>query len=222
MICNELIIVLHSILITTTVWLAFHYGKSALIALISLLIVLANVLILKEIAVVGLCITATDALSIGAGIGLSLLQYRWGREVALQGIIISFGCAVAAGCLTQLHIWYLPTLQDTAHAPYAAIFSMVPQIIAASLLSYVCCQLIELRILALLRTHATALPFELQGWIAVCVSATVDTVLFSLLALYGIVSNIMHIIVVSLIVKLITAAIGYCLIAMLRKLSPAS
>lgn len=213
---NELLLVIQTSIIVVGVWAAYLYGLQALTALITLYVVLANFLVVKQICLASMCITATDAYAIGAGIGLSLLQYRWSRKEALQAIAISFGVSCLVTVLTQLHLLFTPTPADWAHEHYMAVLSTTPRIVVASLISYLCCQLIETTMLAILRAK-TRLPFEIQGWFSVIVSSAVDTVLFSTLGLYGLVENLTHIIVISYMVKLAAACLGYVLIALLRQ-----
>lgn len=218
MFTNELLLIIQTTIIVLGAWAAYLYGLRALTALITLYVVLANFLVVKQICVASMCITATDAYAIGAGIGLSLLQFRWSRKEALQAIAISFAASCLVTVLTQLHLLFTPTAGDWAHIHYAAVLSTTPRIVAASLISYLCCQLIETSLLAILRAK-TRLPFEIQGWFSVIVSSAVDTVLFSILGLYGLVENLTHIIVISYAVKLAAACLGYVLIAVLNRSS---
>lgn len=218
--CNELFIVGHIIIVTTAIWLAYIHSKTALTAVISLCIFLANLFVLKEIGLFGLCITPTDAFTAGAGIGLGLLQYKWSRQAAIETLYITFACAALMALLAQWHLWFIPVTHDLMQAHYVAILSPAPRLIIASLISYACCQLVEISMLTFLRRSATFLPFELQGFIAMAIASVVDTIMFSYLGLFGLVSHISHIIIVSYIVKLITAAVGYFLVAILRKIQP--
>ena len=71
---NELIFLSQIFLISASTLAALYIGKEALISLICLQCVLANIFVLKEITLCGLTATGSDAFTVGIVLGLNLLQ----------------------------------------------------------------------------------------------------------------------------------------------------
>ena len=87
---NELLFVIYSGIVSAAALLSLYIGKEALVAYISVLAVLANVFVLKQITFFSWHATASDVLVIGSVLGLNLLQEYFGKEAAKIAIWASF------------------------------------------------------------------------------------------------------------------------------------
>ena len=87
---NELIFFAHVIIISLFTIFSLKISKEALVAFIALYCVLANLLVLKQITLFGLHPTASDAFSVGAILGLNLLQEYYGKITAKKAIWTCF------------------------------------------------------------------------------------------------------------------------------------
>src|SRR3972149_8192561 len=87
---NELIFMIQVALIAGSVLATASLGKDALMGLITLCAVMANVFVLKQISLVGLNATAADVYIIGASLSLNVLQEYYGRPAAKRAIWVSF------------------------------------------------------------------------------------------------------------------------------------
>lgn len=200
---NELIFFMYIFVVSTAALVAVRLGKEALVALIAVQAVLVNLFVIKQIELFGLTATASDALAVGATLCLNLLQEYYGQPIAKKAVWISFFCALFYTGIGLLHIAYLPCAFDTSNTHFVALLSPMPRIIIASLSVYLLVQNIEIRLYAFLQKYFNNKHFIIRNYTSVAITQLIDTVLFSFLGLYGILSNIGHIIIISYAIKLI-------------------
>ncbi len=215
---NELIFLVHALFIATATAVASAWSATALTVLVSLLCVLMNLLVTKQIVLFGLTVTCTDALTVGATLSLNLLQEYWGQAKAQRAIYVSFAAALVTVVLTQLHLLYAPSAVDTMHTHAAALFGFMPRIMTASLFSYFLAQQIDYRLYGWLRRGRQSRGLGWRNAASISVSQLADTVIFSFAGLYGIVENVSDIIIVSYAIKLCVIAASVPLVVALAPL----
>lgn len=176
------------------IWAA-RMGKEALVSLCVLLSVFANFFVLKQTTLLGWNVTCSDAFAIGSIFGLNLLQQAYGQEVAKRTIWISFFGMVFFALMSQIHLLYLPSSYDVSHGHFAALLSVTPRLLVASLVTFFIVQQLDVRLFRMLA------KVKFRMTISLLISQALDTVLFSLLGLYGVVEELGSIIVVSYLVK---------------------
>lgn len=218
---NELIFFISIIFFCSSSLLALYLGKHALIALICLQAVLVNLFVTKQIQLFGFCATASDTLAIGTSLALNLLQEYWGKPIARSAIFLSFSAAIFYTIASQLHLWYIPHPIDTSHAHFYALLMPLPRIIAASLITYLFIQWIDYRIYARLKVAYQSKQFVFRNLISLCFTQLLDTVLFSILGLYGTIipsyTALRDIIIVSYILKMIIIVSAVPAIGIVRR-----
>jgi uncharacterized integral membrane protein (TIGR00697 family) len=213
---NEIIFLLHSIIIAISALLSLWYGAAALTTFIVLQCIFANLMVLKQTTLFGLQATVADPFTIGAVLGLNFLQEYYGKDVAKRAININFCMLLLYTLLTQIHLWYLPNKQDWADPLFAQLFTFAPRIVIASLSVYYIVQWSDYYLYAFLKKSYQNNFFILRNIISIPLCQLLDTVLFSFFGLYGIVDNIGQIIMVSYLVKLFAMLITTPFIALSR------
>lgn len=186
-------------------WYFWYLGQSALTAWVVILSLLANLFVLKQIDLVGLNATAGDIFAIGCLLGLNLLQDKYGRQAAQQAIWTSFSCLLFFVIMSHIHLLYEPSIYDHAQDAYSYILTPTPRIVIASLTTFFIVQQFDSRIYGLLRKISPFSAIWVSGF-TMCISQFLDTVLFILLGLYGLVGALSEIIIVSYTIKLIAIA----------------
>lgn len=201
---NEYLFLAQVIIISATNLIALRFGKEALITLLCLQALLANIFVTKQTLLFGLCVTCTDAFIIGCDLSLNLLQEYSGRKVAKKAIWISFASMLFYLVISQIHLLYLPAPIDTMHGYFQMICGFAPRIVVASLAAYLTAIKVEYYLYQRLMTLFDGKHVILRNYLSIAVSQLVDTILFSVLGLYGLVDNIAHIMILSYIIKLST------------------
>ncbi len=216
MVMNELIFFIYLLATSLSLLIALLLGKEALVALVSLQLVLANLFVIKQITLVGFTVTSSDALAVSITLGMNLIQEYYGKQSVLRAIAISFFCMLFFTITSLLHVAYLPSVEDKAHACFSLILSPMPRLIIASLVTYLIVQLLDSWLYGALKKIVHDRFFIFRNYVSISITQFVDTVLFSFLGLYGIIEHLGDVIVLSYAVKLATLIIAVPFLALSR------
>jgi hypothetical protein len=194
---NEIIFLLHVLLILGVSLGALRMGKEALVALSALFCVIANVFILKQTNLFGLDVTCCDAYSVGSVLCLNLIQKYFGKSSAKQAMHIAFISLVCFSLFAMIQLWYAPCNADSSSSHFVAILKSSPRITAASLVTFYIVQRFDI---------------FLFGWLgkltlSLLISQLLDTLIFSILGLYGLVESVFDIFIMSFAIKCIAILI---------------
>ncbi|MGR3973443.1 MAG: queuosine precursor transporter [Candidatus Rhabdochlamydia sp.] len=186
---NELLFFLQIGVVLFSVIAAHQLGKEALITLAIFLVLFANLFVLKQINLYGLCVTCSDAYVIGHLLCLNLLQQRYGFKAAQFVTTLSFGTMLLFSLVSQLHLSFNPSLSDTAHLHYQAILGITPRLLLASLVTFYTVQQLDIFLFNFLIKQLPQASWKMRSAISLTLSQGVDTALFTLLGLYGVVES---------------------------------
>lgn len=203
---NEILFISQASLVSFAVLVFARLGKESLTAYISLLFVITNIFVIKQINVWGWYATSADAFIIGVSFGINLLQEIWGKEIARKTIWISFACSVFYMIMTQFLVAYQASNNDTTHIHFAQLMSHTLRITFASFTSYIITQIADTYLYAYVRKRTNDNYFVARNYLSMCSSQLFDTILFTFLGLYGVMTNLLDLIIISYILKLL--AIG--------------
>ncbi|HEY5260445.1 MAG TPA: queuosine precursor transporter, partial [Rhabdochlamydiaceae bacterium] len=142
------------------------------------------------------------------------LQEYFGKDTAKRAALICFCSMIFFGVMGQIHLLYAPSPEDVTQAAFFTVLASTPRLLLASFATFFIVQQIDVRFYSLLKKYSVAARVA----IALCVSQLFDTALFTLLGLYGIVSSLSDIIVVSFLVKLAIIACMSPLTALSKKI----
>lgn len=198
---NILTFLIHGFLTSFFLLAALRIGKSALIAVMALFAVLANLFVMKQMGFFFLTITCSDIYAIGTMLGLSLMQEFYGKEEAKKALYISFFAMGIFLMATQIHLHYQPSLYDNTQGAFQLILGSTPRIIIASFIAFYLSQHVDIFVFSYLRKKwgGKAFIFRLGG--TSFVSQLVDTVIFSTLGLWKIVHSLGDVMVVGFLMK---------------------
>lgn len=203
---NLLLFLGSSALVAAFAWYFCFLGQSALTAWIAILSLLANLFVLKQIELIGLNATASDIFAIGSLLGLNLLQEKFGKKAAQLAIWSSFSCLIFFVVMSQIHLHYIPSIHDSAQSAYQFLLAPAPRLMIASLLTFFIVQQFDSRLYQYLRHTHPKIPMLWISGLTLCFSQFLDTLLFSVIGLYGMVQALMQIFIVSYTIKLIAIA----------------
>jgi uncharacterized integral membrane protein (TIGR00697 family) len=217
---NELLFFIHILIVFGFALVALKIGKEALIAWVALQAVLANLFVLKQICFFGFHVTCSDVFAIGSLLGLNLLREHYDQESANRALLTCFFCMIFFVVMAEIHLFYLPSQEDTAHPGYQAILSSSPRLLFASIGVFFIVQQIDLRLFNYVKEKLSKLPLGLRNALVLSSSQLIDTILFSLFGLWGLVSSLTDIILVSFGIKLVIIALLSPTIALSKRLIP--
>src|SRR6185295_1974808 len=101
---NELLFLFHCITVAIFSLISLWLGPSALVAFICAQCILANLFVIKQTTLLGLTATCADAFTVGATLGLNLLQEYFGKEIAKKTIWINFFLLIFYAIISQIHL----------------------------------------------------------------------------------------------------------------------
>ncbi|MBN9378220.1 MAG: hypothetical protein BGO14_06095 [Chlamydiales bacterium 38-26] len=210
---NEVLFVIQALIVMGFAIGAFKLGKSALIAWMSVLALIANLFVLKQIMLFGFHVTASDVFAIGSLLVLNFLQEDYGKDAAKQATWICFFCMIFFAIISQLHLFYQPSPYDNTQEAYLVLLSPSPRLLIASLSVFFVVQRIDIRFFEFLKKRLPRANFTVRASISLVVSQFLDTVLFSFVGLYGLMASITDIIFISFVIKLFVI---FCFTPLLR------
>ncbi len=213
---NEFVFLAYILFVVASSLGALFLGKEALLALICIKVILMNLLVPQEIMLFGLSATPVDALAIGTSLSLNLLNEYYGKAEALRAITISSFGGLFYVCVTLLHRAYIPAAHDLYACHLTPLLALAPRIIAASFFAYIVTQKIEAKIYAYLKTSRLSNYFMIRNYASLCITQFLDTILFSYLGLYGIITHIPQVIAIAYTIKILTIIFAVPLLGLAR------
>ena len=199
---NELHFFIHLIIIFGFGVVALKLGKQYLATWVAIQTILANLFVIKQMYFFGFNVTCSDAFAIGSILGLNLLQEYFGREIAKKALWGAFFSMIFFAAMSEMHLLYLPNIHDTAHAAYEQLLTPSPRLLAASITVFWFTQQMDMRLFQFLR-QKKSMPFWARNAISLSLTQFFDTVLFTFLGLWGLVSSLWDIITVSFLLKIL-------------------
>lgn len=200
---NEILFLIQILLIVGFALGALKLGKGALIAWVAIQALVANLFVLKQINLLGFDVTASDAFVIGSLLGLNFLQEYYSKDEAQKTTWICFFFMIFFALASQLHLLYEPSAHDGTQGAFLTILSPAPRLFIASLSVFFLVQQFDIRFFAFLKKKLPQASFALRTAISLVFSQFIDTLLFSFAGLYGMVTSLTDIILISFSVKLI-------------------
>lgn len=201
---NELLLLLHILIITGTLIVMLRIGSYALVSFLCAQAILANLFVLKQITLFGLTATASDVYIVGSVLTLNVVQEYYGKSLARRAIWISFVLMLFFTVASQIHLLYIPDATDFCQHAYKTILGFMPRLAIASMCTYVIVQYFDTFFYAILKKVMKSYSLVIRNMISISVSQMLDTVLFSLLGLYGLFNNLGQVMAVSFAIKMIT------------------
>lgn len=198
---NEILFLLQIFCIFSFSLVALRLGKEALYAGITIQALLANFFVLKQMHLFGCTVTCSDAFAVGSILGINLLREYFGQKDAKKAILICFLFMIFFAVMSELHLFFIPSTEDTTHLAYARLLFVAPRLLFSSLSVFFIIQHFDTHFFGWLTRHFPTMHFSLRSSFSIAVSQFLDTFLFSLIGLYGLVDHLWDIILVSFFIK---------------------
>lgn len=196
---------------------AVRLGRGALVALIALSAVLANLFVVKQMFLFGLAVTCSDVFGVGAILGLNLLQEFFGKEEARRAVGVSFLALLFFMAMSQIHLLYLPCVEDGVHEAFATVLGATPRIVLASIGVYYVVQRLDVTVFGWLKGRFPGLALPVRMGVSLVGIQLIDTVLFSFAGLWGIVACVMDVIVFSFLMKCLIIGCSVCVVGLAKR-----
>jgi len=215
---NELFFIGQVCLVATSTLVALYLGREALVAVLCIQSILSNLFVTKQIMLFGFDVTASDAYAVGSIFGLNLLQEFFGISLVKKTIFINFFVMIFYLLASQIHLAYTANMFDVTQIHFAAIMTIMPRLIASSLFSYLVVQYSDTLVYAWLKKIFNSKHLTLRTTISLTLSQFLDTVIFSLAALHGVVGSLWQVILFSFGIKICVIVLNSPFVALSKKI----
>jgi uncharacterized integral membrane protein (TIGR00697 family) len=217
---NEILFFLHLILIFGFGVIALKLGKAYLTTWVAIQAILANLFVVKQMFFFHYNVTCSDVFAIGSILGLNLLQEYFDKESAKRALWGAFFAMLFFAAMSQIHLLYAPSTYDTTQSAFTCILASSPRLFAASVIVFLLTQHMDICLFQMLKQKAGFIPFPLRSSLSTALTQFTDTLLFSILGLWGLVSSLWDIIFISFLIKLIIISCLTPLIALVKRIVP--
>jgi len=164
-------------------------GRVGVYVWVAIATILANIQVLKLIPLCGTTATLGNVLYATLFLATDILSENYDEKSAKIGVALGFVVQVASLVLMQCSLLFAPASEDFIHPHLKALFSVVPRVVGASFVAYLCSQYFNVWCYGLIRR---LLPGKGFLWVrnngATMVSQLLDTMLFVAVAFGGLVS----------------------------------
>lgn len=219
---NEILFIIMTLISLSFVLLAFRLGKTWVIALIAVSTVLANIFVLKGMYLFGLASTGGNVVYASIFLGTDLLAEHYGKKTARQAVMIGFFCSIFFLVTSQFILKFTPADYDFASGALETLFSLTPRIILGSMTAYLISQNLDIWIFYKIKNKTGDRLLWLRNNASTWASQLVDSVIFHLIAFWGVFPNLWQLILFVYLVKIIIAIIDTPFIYLSKLIKPTS
>lgn len=195
---NETIWLLQIILGTSCILWAAKYHMDTLIDSLPLLPIAMNLYVTKMILLGGHILPSGDSLAVMFGLGLNVVAYQKGNDLAMKILNRSLIAMVIWFTLTLAHVALTPLDGHPISEAHQLVFTQTPWICIASWISFYTSQGLERYVFSRMITRS---PFFYANAVSTLISQSLDTILFTIIGLYFQPIDFMTVILWSLLIK---------------------
>lgn len=163
------------------------FGKAGIYAYVGFATILANIQACKSIELCGIATTAGSVLYASTFLCTDILSEKYGKKYAAKAVWLGVFVNIMWLAGTQLTLWFTPSASDYIQPSLEVVFGMVPRISAASLISYIISQRIDVFLYHLIwkKTGNNDKGLWIRNNGSTLVSQFVDSILFVTIAFAG-------------------------------------
>ena len=215
---NGLLWVLMLILNFGAIMFAFRkWGKVGLMVWVPISVIIANIQVTKTIELFGMEATLGNIVYATSFLATDILSEFYSDKDAKKSIKFGFFSLIVMTVMMQLALFFKPAPSDMVQSSLRTIFSLMPRIVAGSLLAFFLSSYHD--IWAYRHWKNLNKPLFVRNNLSTLVSQLIDTTVFSLIAFYGIFTGevLLEIMLSTLVFKWIVALCDTPLIYLARK-----
>lgn len=159
------------------------FGKVGLYCWMAFATIVANIETAKCVDMFGWSVTLGTILFSSNYLCTDILHEKHGGKAARHAVWISFAATIIFVGLEQLTLLFKPNDADFADGAMQTLFGFMPRLCAASLISYLCSNMIDTYLYGWWSKRTTKIWLRNNG--STLISQAVDTIVFTTLAFAG-------------------------------------
>ncbi len=222
---NELIFIITVLIYLGSVLGLYKlFGKNGLYAFAVFATLLGNIAVCKCVDIFGFPTTAGNVLYASTFLVTDILSEKYGKKDATRAVAYSFSIMVLWMLGTQLILMFTPNANDYINESLKVVFGLVPRITMASLVGFVCSQNLDVFLYHYIwsKTGNDKSKLWLRNNGSTLTSQAVDTVIFAILAFWGVFPNhiVFSILVTTYLFKAIVSVLDTPFMYLAREIVP--
>ena len=185
---NESLSILTLVLSFILVIVMYKYlGKVGLFLWICLSTIIANIESVKLITLFGIETSLGNILYGSTFLATDIINVKYGEKEAKKTIVVGFVSMMIMTLFMTLCLLYSPSINDFSQSSLKTIFTINIRVSIASIIAFSISQLIDARLFQILHKKYNKLWLSNNASTMIC--QIVDTIIFSIITYYGLVSN---------------------------------
>jgi len=203
------------ILISYRIW-----GKLGLYIWVPIAAIIANIQVTKTVELFGLTATLGNIVYATSFLVTDILSENHGKKDAKKAVGIGFFSLIMLTVVMNFALLFIPAESDFAHGSLSTIFGIMPRIALGSLVAYGLSQFHDIWAYNFWKTRFPAIKFIwLRNNLSTMISQLIDTIIFSLIAFWGVfeLQVLIEIVITTYLLKWIVAALDTPFIYIARR-----
>ncbi len=185
---NESLSILTLVLSFILVIVMYKYlGKVGLFLWVCLSTIIANIESVKLITLFGIETSLGNILYGSTFLATDIINVKYGEKEAKKTIVVGFISMMIMTLFMTLCLLYSPSINDFSQSSLKTIFTVNIRVSIASIIAFSISQLLDARLFQIL--HKKYNKLWLSNNASTMISQIVDTIIFSIITYYGLVSN---------------------------------
>lgn len=218
---NELLWAIFLLIDLSLMLLAFRlWGKQGIYAYIGGSIIVCNIQVLVTVDLFGLVATLGNILYASIFLGTDILHEVYGAKAARRGVWIGFFMLLWANVAMQFALQFEPVGDAGIFLALQQVFELFPRVTVASLTAYLLSQHHDIWSFSLWKKATQGRHLWLRNNASTIVSQFIDSIVFTLIAFYGVLpfGMVLDIFVTTFALKLIVAIADTPFVYLARRL----
>lgn len=203
---NELLFIFHVMWVSGLSFACRKQSVTAQTVLMVMYAVLGNLMVLKQMDLMGLVVTTSDVYAVGVILVMNYIREEHDNEAVYHAMIYSFAALFMLALAAYFQISYIPAELDDMSKAYLQLMSPFPRIVMVSASVYLFVQYIDNALFSWMKKVCQDKYFIPRVALSLVFSQILDTILFTFGALSNIAVSIWNIILFSSIIKITCSA----------------
>lgn len=200
---NEALFFSQIIVLCIFLLMSLKIGKTCLFIFTSVQPLFCNLFVLKQITIFNMNVSAAEAYAVTGILGMNLLREYFGRKEAVKAIYFSFLNLFLFTVMTQFQLKFIPNGSDWGHDSYCNLFCSTPRIVLCSFISFFLSERLDLSIFSFLKEKVKVGSITFRYMTSTIISQMFDTVFITFFGFYGILDNLLDLMIFSYLIKII-------------------
>ncbi len=161
-------------------------GKIGLFLWVPIATIVANIQVVKMVSLFGMDATLGNIVYASSFLVTDILSENYGKDCAKRAVFFGFFSMISFTLLMNMALFFTPTAEDFASDAMQTLFSLMPRIALASLVAYLASQFHDIYAYQFWKKRLPAAKYLwLRNNLSTMVSQAIDTIVFVLIAFWG-------------------------------------